>query len=96
MFICLNYPIILILRVCFYSIVYWEKLQYPFLHKSGAGMLADIHDGSVIKNLMKPGHFLSKPEHAALILNRDGVMGVGNRGVRGAEAPQFFVDLTVK
>ena len=36
-------------------------------------MLADIHDGSVIKNLMKPGNFLSKPEHAALILNTDGV-----------------------
>lgn len=59
--------------MCFYSIVYWEKLQYPFLRQSGAGMLADIHDGSVIKNLMKPGHFLSKPEHAALILNTDGV-----------------------
>ena len=35
--------------------------------------MSDIHDGSVIKNLMRPGYFLSKPEHAALILNTDGV-----------------------
>ena len=59
--------------MCFYYILYWEKLQYPFLRQSGAGMLADIHDGSVIKNLMKRGHFLSKQEHAALSLNTDGV-----------------------
>ena len=59
--------------MCFYYILYWEKLQYPFLRQSGGGMLADIHDGSVIKNLMKRGHFLSKQEHAALTLNRDGV-----------------------
>uniref|UniRef100_A0A1X7T473 Uncharacterized protein n=1 Tax=Amphimedon queenslandica TaxID=400682 RepID=A0A1X7T473_AMPQE len=53
--------------------VYWEKLQYPLLRESSATTLSDIHDGSLIKNLTRPGYFLSKPEHAALILNTDGV-----------------------
>lgn len=52
----------------------WDKLQYPFTRKHlGMSVLQDIQDGSVVKNLMKPGEFLSIPEHLGLILNTDGV-----------------------
>ena len=52
---------------------YWNELQYPFVRKTKEKVLCDVHDGSVVKNLMKPGNFLSFPEHAALMMNTDGV-----------------------
>ena len=63
---------------CIYScyiiiIGYWEKLQYPFLRDVKENVIGDVYDGSIVKDLMKPGGFLSVPEHAALMLNTDGV-----------------------
>ncbi len=58
--------------IIFVFAVHWDKLQYPFTRTS-SGFIEDIQDGSVIQNLMKPGEFLSVPEHLGLILNTDGV-----------------------
>ena len=44
-----------------------------FQWRSDPQKIHDIQDGTVIKNLMKPGKFLSVPEHAGLIINTDGV-----------------------
>lgn len=54
-------------------IVYWDKLQYPFERQTSTGLIKDIQDGDVIKHLMKPGGFLSVPEHLGLVINTDGV-----------------------
>lgn len=56
-----------------YSLGYWNELQYPFIRETKEKVLRDVHDGSVVKHLMKPGNFLSFPEHAALMMNTDGV-----------------------
>lgn len=37
------------------------------------GTIGDLHDGSVIADLMQPGQFLSVPRYTGLILNTDGV-----------------------
>ena len=54
-------------------LVHWDKLQYPFSRARDGTSIKDIQDGTVIKNLMKPGGFLSVPEHLGLIINTDGV-----------------------
>ena len=51
----------------------WDILQYPHKRLKDINCLQDIHDGSVISELSKPGRFLSYPEHTGLILNTDGV-----------------------
>ena len=43
------------------------------MRQAEEGVLGDIQEGSVVKDLTKPGGFLSVPEHAALMLNTDGV-----------------------
>ena len=45
---------------------------YPFTRPSNPETVCDIYDGTVVKNLMQPGHFLSVPEHTGLILSCDG------------------------
>ena len=52
---------------------YWNELQYPFVRETKENVLSDVHDGSIVKELMKPGNFLAVPEHAALMMNTDGV-----------------------
>ena len=61
-----------IFQILFFSVVHWDKLQYPFTRESSP-LIRDIQDGQVVKNLMKQGEFLSVPEHLGLILNTDGV-----------------------
>jgi hypothetical protein len=51
----------------------WEYLTYPFTRQITPGTIGDLHDGSVIADLMQPGQFLSMPRHTGLILNTDGV-----------------------
>ena len=51
----------------------WEMLQYPFNRNSSGDFLCDLQDGSGYLELMKPGRFLSVPEHLGLMLNTDGV-----------------------
>lgn len=43
------------------------------LKQSSNSEIRDIQDGTVIKDLIKPGKFLSVPEHLGLMLNTDGV-----------------------
>ena len=59
--------------MCFGFTGKWEYLTYPFTRQITPGTIGDLHDGSVITDLMKPGQFLSMPRHTGLILNTDGV-----------------------
>ena len=51
----------------------WIQLQYPFTRNTIADTLQDIQDGKLYQELLKPGGFLSVPEHTGLILCSDGV-----------------------
>lgn len=51
----------------------WEEMQYPFTRHTKPGILQDIQDGTLYRELMQPGQFLSVPEHTGLILCSDGV-----------------------
>ena len=51
----------------------WELLKYPFKCTKQLNHLCDIHDGSVLQELMKPSNFLSVPEHTGFIMCTDGV-----------------------
>ena len=35
--------------------------------------MCDVQDGTIVRELMRSGKFLSVPEHAALMMNTDGV-----------------------
>ena len=48
-------------------------MKYPFTRHAVPGAICDLHDGSVVADLMRPGNFLSTPEHTGLLLNTDGV-----------------------
>ncbi len=48
-------------------------MLYPFNCIDKQNVICDIQDGSLYKELQKPGKFLSHPEHTGLILNTDGV-----------------------
>ena len=48
-------------------------MLYPFTRSATSGAICDLHDGSVVAHLMRPGNFLSTPEHTGLLLNTDGV-----------------------
>lgn len=51
----------------------WEDLQYPFSRQNDPDRIQDIQDGNDYRHLMKPGKFLSVPEHTGLVLCADGV-----------------------
>ena len=48
-------------------------MQYPFSRQEDPGRIQDIMDGKAYRDLMRPGGFLSVPEHTGLILCSDGV-----------------------